>query len=68
MVALGVANVAAGFFQGFSVSSSSSRTPVADAAGAQTQLTGLVGALAIALLLFFPGLLRTSPCGVGRGR
>jgi high affinity sulfate transporter 1 len=62
LVALGAANVAAGFFQGFSVSSSSSRTPVAEAAGARTQVTGLVGALAIALmLLFFPNLVRNLP-------
>ena len=62
MVALGVANVAAGFFQGFPISSSSSRTPVAEAAGAKTQLTGVVGALAIALLLVFaPSLLRDLP-------
>ena len=62
LVALGAANVAAGFFQGFSVSSSSSRTPVAEAAGARTQLTGLVGALAIALmLLFFPYLVQNLP-------
>jgi high affinity sulfate transporter 1 len=62
LVALGTANVAAGFFQGFSVSSSSSRTPVAEAAGAKTQVTGLVGALAIALmLLFFPNIVRNLP-------
>jgi high affinity sulfate transporter 1 len=62
LVALGAANVAAGLFQGFSVSSSSSRTPVAEAAGAKTQVTGLVGALAIALmLLFFPNLVRNLP-------
>jgi high affinity sulfate transporter 1 len=62
LVALGAANVAAGVFQGFSVSSSSSRTPVAEAAGAKTQVTGLVGALAIALmLLFFPNLVRNLP-------
>ena len=62
MVALGVANVAAGFFQGFPISSSSSRTPVAEAAGAKTQLTGVVGALAIALLLVLaPSLLRDLP-------
>ena len=47
MVGLGVANLAAGFFQGFPISSSSSRTPVAEAAGARTQLTGVVGALAL---------------------
>jgi high affinity sulfate transporter 1 len=62
LVALGAANVVSGFFQGFSVSSSSSRTPVAEAAGAKTQVTGLVGALAIALmLLFFPNLVRNLP-------
>jgi high affinity sulfate transporter 1 len=62
LVALGAANVVSGLFQGFSVSSSSSRTPVAEAAGAKTQVTGLVGALAIALmLLFFPNLVRNLP-------
>jgi len=62
MVGLGAANLAAGFFQGFPVSSSSSRTPVAEAAGARTQLTGVVGALAVALLLMVaPDLLRNLP-------
>ena len=51
IIGLGAANLAAGFFQGFPISSSSSRTPVAEAAGAQTQLTGVVGALVVALLL-----------------
>jgi high affinity sulfate transporter 1 len=51
MLGLGAANLAAGFFQGFPVSSSSSRTPVAEAVGARTQLTGVVSALAVALLL-----------------
>src|SRR5262249_45952858 len=59
MIGLGLANVAAGFFRGFPISSSSSRTPVAEASGSKTQLTGLIGALAIAvLLLFAPNLLR----------
>jgi MFS superfamily sulfate permease-like transporter len=62
MVGLGIANLAAGFFQGFPVSSSSSRTPVAEAAGAKTQLTGVVGAIGIALLLLFaPALLEDLP-------
>ncbi|KLN57768.1 SulP family inorganic anion transporter [Variovorax paradoxus] len=62
MVALGAANLAAGLFQGFPVSSSSSRTPVAEAAGARTQLTGVVGALAVALLLVVAsGLLKNLP-------
>ncbi|CAN7802410.1 sulfate permease [Paraburkholderia hospita] len=62
MVGLGAANLAAGFFQGFPISSSSSRTPVAEAAGARTQLTGVVGALAVAaLLLAAPNLMRYLP-------
>jgi high affinity sulfate transporter 1 len=62
MVGLGIANVAAAFFQGFPISSSSSRTPVAEAAGARTQLTGVVGAVAIALLLVLaPALLQDLP-------
>jgi high affinity sulfate transporter 1 len=62
MVGLGAANLAAGFFQGFPISSSSSRTPVAEAAGARTQLTGVVGALSVALLLLVaPNLLQHLP-------
>ena len=62
MVGLGAANLAAGFFQGFPISSSSSRTPVAEAAGAHTQLTGVVGALVVALLLIAtPTLLQDLP-------
>ncbi|MEN4918434.1 sulfate permease [Achromobacter spanius] len=62
MVGLGVANLAAGFFQGFPISSSASRTPVAEAAGSRTQLTGVVGALAVAaLLVAAPNLLRYLP-------
>jgi MFS superfamily sulfate permease-like transporter len=62
MVGLGAANLATGFFQGFPISSSSSRTPVAEAAGARTQLTSVVGALAIAtLLLVAPNLLQHLP-------
>jgi high affinity sulfate transporter 1 len=51
MVGLGAANLAAGLFQGFAISSSSSRTPVAEAAGSKTQMTGVVGALIVALLI-----------------
>jgi len=51
MIGLGIANLATGLFQGFPISSSSSRTPVAEAAGAKTQVAAVVGALAIALLL-----------------
>src|SRR5688572_2437118 len=59
MTGLGAANLAAGLFQGFPISSSSSRTPVAEAAGARTQLTGVFGAVFVALLLILaPNLLR----------
>jgi high affinity sulfate transporter 1 len=62
MIALGAANLATGLFQGFPISSSSSRTPVAESAGAKTQLTGVVGALVIALMLLLaPGLVRNLP-------
>jgi high affinity sulfate transporter 1 len=62
MVGLGVANLVAGLFQGFPVSASASRTPVAEAAGAKTQLAGIVGAIAVAgLLLIAPDLLKNLP-------
>jgi high affinity sulfate transporter 1 len=62
MIGLGAANLAAGFFQGFPISSSSSRTPVAEASGSKTQLTGVVGAVMVALLLIMaPTLLQNLP-------
>ncbi len=62
MVGIGAANLAAGFFQGFPVSTSGSRTAVAEQTGSKSQLTGLVGAGAITLLLVFAnGLLKNLP-------
>jgi len=62
MIGIGAANVAASFFQGFPVSTSGSRTAVAEQAGAKTQITGLVGAVAIVLMLVFaPWLLQNLP-------
>jgi high affinity sulfate transporter 1 len=62
MVALGTVNLAAGLFQGFPLSSSASRTPVAESAGAKTQLTNVVGAAVVALLLIAaPRLLQHLP-------
>jgi high affinity sulfate transporter 1 len=59
---LGVANVATGFFQGFPISSSSSRTAVAEDIGARSQVTGLVGAGVLALLLMLgTGLVHDLP-------
>jgi high affinity sulfate transporter 1 len=62
MIGIGTSNVAAGLFQGFPVSTSASRTAVAEQAGAKTQLTGLIGATAIVVILVaIPGLLRNLP-------
>ncbi len=62
MIGIGSANVAAGFFQGFPVSTSGSRTAVAEQSGAKTQVTGLVGAgLIVLMLLVVPGLFRDLP-------
>lgn len=62
LIGLGAANLAGGLFQGFPISSSSSRTPVAEAAGAMTQVAGIVGALSVALLLVLaPGLMQHLP-------
>jgi MFS superfamily sulfate permease-like transporter len=62
MVGIGAANVAAGLIGGFAVSTSSSRTAVAERAGSKSQLTGLVGAAVIAAtLVFLPGLFQYLP-------
>jgi high affinity sulfate transporter 1 len=57
MRGLGIANAASGLFGGFSVSGSMSRTPVAEQAGARTQITGVTGALMlVAFILLAPDL------------
>ena len=62
MIGLGTANIAAGLFQGFAVSTSGSRTAVAEQSGAKSQLTGIVGAACVALmLLFFSSILADLP-------
>jgi high affinity sulfate transporter 1 len=62
LLALGIANASTGLFQGFPISSSGSRTPVAEAAGARTQATGLIAAGGLALVLAFAtGLVHDIP-------
>jgi len=62
MVGIGAANLAAGLFQGFPVSTSGSRTAVAERSGAKTQLTGVTGAVLITLMIVLvPGLFRNLP-------
>jgi high affinity sulfate transporter 1 len=62
MVGIGAANLFAGFFSGFPVSTSGSRTAVAEQSGAHTQLTGVVaGSLVLLMLLIAPGLVQNLP-------
>jgi len=62
MLGIGAANLAAGLFQGFPVSSSGSRTAVAERSGAKTQLTGVTGAVVIiVMIVLVPGLFRNLP-------
>ena len=62
MIGIGSANIAAGFFRGFAISASSSRTAVAEQSGAKSQFTGIVGAgVVVLLLVFFNGLLADLP-------
>jgi high affinity sulfate transporter 1 len=62
LAVLGVANIATGFLQGFPISTSSSRTAVAENVGARSQFAGLTGALILAVLLIFgTGLVHDLP-------
>ena len=62
LAVLGVANVTTGLFQGFPLSTSSSRTAVAEDVGARSQIAGLVGAAVLAMvLLFATGLVQDLP-------
>ncbi|MCA1781360.1 MAG: SulP family inorganic anion transporter [Dermatophilaceae bacterium] len=54
-LALGGANIAAGLFQGFPVSSSGSRTAIADTVGGRTQLHSLVSMLLVLATLLWLG-------------
>lgn len=55
LLALGAANMANGFLQGFPVSSSGSRTVLADTAGAKTQVHSLVALLMVVMVLLIAG-------------
>jgi high affinity sulfate transporter 1 len=62
LAGIGSANLAAGLFSGFPVSTSGSRTAVAFQSGSKTQLTGLIAAaLVLAMLLVVPGLVQAMP-------
>lgn len=53
LIALGMADGAAGLFQGFSITGSQARTTVNDATGGKSQLTSIVAAITLALFLMF---------------
>jgi high affinity sulfate transporter 1 len=53
LVGLGMANLAAGFAQGFPISSSASRTAVPASLGSRTQLVGIVAAVFLGTALLF---------------
>ncbi|HYN66374.1 MAG TPA: sulfate permease [Ornithinibacter sp.] len=53
MIGIGAANILAGLFQGFPVSTSGSRTAVSEQAGSRSQVTGIVGAVVIGFVLVF---------------
>jgi high affinity sulfate transporter 1 len=62
LAAFGAANLASAISQGFAVTGADSRTAVADAAGGRTQVTGLVAAATMTVVLaFLTGLLRYIP-------
>ncbi len=62
MIGIGAANAFAGLFQGFPISTSGSRTAVAEQSGAKSQITGLVGAaLVVVMLVLLPDLLANLP-------
>jgi sulfate permease, SulP family len=62
LLALGMASIASGLTQGLPLSSSGSRTAVAESAGSRTQITSVTAAAVVAVvLLFFTRLLHPMP-------
>ena len=62
LIALGLTNLGTGFFQGFAVGSSHSRTAINDMYGGRSQFAGLLAAIFLAVFLFyFTGMLKYVP-------
>ncbi len=62
LLALGMGNIFAGVTQSLPVSGSGTRTSVAEAAGSKTQVTSIIAALVVALvLIYFSDLLYSLP-------
>lgn len=65
LVAIGAANASAGLFQGMIVTGAVTRSSIIDAAGARTQLCGIVTALVVApLLIFWTDAFEYIPVGI----
>lgn len=65
LVALGMANVSAGLFQGMIVTGAVTRSSILDQAGARTQLSGIISAaVVLPLLLFATGAFSDIPLTV----
>jgi high affinity sulfate transporter 1 len=64
-IALGAADIGSGLLQGFAISGADSRTAVNDSVGGRSQLTGVVAAaLVVLVLVFFTGPLALLPVSV----
>jgi SulP family sulfate permease len=62
LIGLGAANVGAGLFQGFPIGSSLSKTAANEAAGAKSQMSGVIAAgLTVLVALFLTPLFRNLP-------
>ena len=62
LIALGLANMGTGFFQGFTIGSSHSRTAINEMYGGRSQFAGLVAAILLGVfLLYFTGILKYVP-------
>ena len=65
LIALGVANLSSGLFQGFTIGASKSPTLTGDQAGAETQLSSIVSSiLVVATLVFLAPFFTTLPNAV----
>jgi SulP family sulfate permease len=62
LVALGLANMGTGFFQGFAIGSSHSRTAINEMSGGRSQFAGLLAAIFLGVfLVYFTGILKSVP-------
>jgi sulfate permease, SulP family len=62
LIALGLTNIGCGFFQGFTIGSSHSRTAINEMSGGRSQFAGLLAAILLGVfLLYFTSLVNNVP-------